>query len=425
MKHLLAEKENKSAQSFLSIRQQTLKLCEPLCTEDFVVQPVEDVSPPKWHLGHTTWFFENFILAPHKKNYKVFNDKFNYIFNSYYESVGKRVLRTNRGNLTRPAVEEIIRYREHVDEQLSDFLTNTESLAPQLSYLLNLGLNHEQQHQELLVTDIKYILGNNPLFPEYLKNSDSLTHNDSAPLKENYIEIEEGVYQAGYSGNGFCFDNEKGVHGIFLHSFRLRDRLITNAEYLDFIEAGGYADFRWWLADGWDWVKQNKITAPEYWHKIDNEWHNYMLAGLKKVTPGAPVTHISFYEADAFARWKGKRLPTEYEWEVAASLLNPEIPKQANFLESGNYMPAAPAENNPQLFGDAWEWTNSAYLPYPYYHQEKGALGEYNGKFMVNQMVLRGGSCATPRSHIRHTYRNFFQPCKRWQFTGIRLAEHF
>lgn len=413
------EKISTCADYYKSVRKRSVELCTPLSTEDFVVQPVTDVSPPKWHLAHITWFFENFILVPHMSGYKVFNDSYNYLFNSYYESVGKKALRTNRGNLTRPSVDEIMRYRQYVDKYLIEFLENERKLIPSLKYLLQLGLNHEEQHQELLLTDIKYILGNNPLFPEYSKSK----NRKEEPVKElSFTEIKEGLYPIGYSGNGFCFDNERGHHIVFLHNYRIANRLINNGEYLEFMKDGAYDNFRYWLSDGWDWVKNNQVKAPEYWHKINNHWHSYTLSGLQKIRPNDPVTHVSFYEADAFARWKRLRLPTEFEWETACNIISPEIPGSANFAETGNYEPVN-SRKNPQFYGDAWEWTNSAYLPYPFYKQEAGALGEYNGKFMINQMVLRGGSCATPKRHIRRTYRNFFQPDKRWQFTGIRLAQ--
>jgi ergothioneine biosynthesis protein EgtB len=405
-------------QQYLEVRQMTENICAPLQIEDFVVQPVIDVSPPKWHLAHTTWFFETFILKPYSPNYKEFHPDFSFLFNSYYENAGKRVLRPNRGNMTRPTVAEVYAYRKYVDERMLYFLENS-VLNKDLEALCLLGFNHEQQHQELLVTDIKYILGGNPLFPA-LQNAPLL--NPSSSLKTNYLGVEAGVYTIGYEGNRFHFDNELGVHKVYLHAFRCQDRLITNGEYLEFMEAGAYQDFNLWLAEALDWVKTNQVVAPMYWHLIEGEWYYYTLNGLQKVDLYAPVTHVSFYEAEAYSRWRGMRLLTEFEWEVACNLYNP-TPK-GTFLESQCYAPMARQGDYPQFLGDVWEWTNSSYLPYPFFQKASGAIGEYNGKFMINQMVLRGGSCATPQSHIRHTYRNFFQTNLRWQFTGIRLAEH-
>lgn len=401
-----------------AIRNATIDICKPLSHEDHVVQPVIFVSPPKWHLAHSTWFFENFILLKHKKGYRAFNESYNYLFNSYYESVGKRALRTDRGNITRPGVEEILQYRAYVDEQMQ--LLMQEGISEEAAAFIELGLNHEQQHQELLYTDIKYILGHNPLFPQY--HAPALRV-EAAARPANYIEMSEGTYEIGHAGNDFCFDNEKGRHKVFLHAFRYMDRLVTNEEYLQFMEAGGYENALLWLAEGWDWVKQNNVIAPMYWHKIDNEWHNYTLEGLVKIDEAAPVTHVSYYEAEAFARWKGKRLLTEFEWEAVCSAKHKVIPAHANFSGKRLLTTSHAGEGDDQLLGNTWEWTASAYLPYPFYKQAEGALGEYNGKFMVNQMVLRGGSCVTPRDHMRITYRNFFHADERWQFTGIRLAE--
>lgn len=401
-------------------RQTTLDLCAPLSPEDYVVQPIEDVSPPKWHLGHTTWFFENFILA-NEPDYQLFNTDFNYFFNSYYESQGERILRTNRGNMTRPTIDEIKAYRQHVDEHMEQFFAKYTEVPQDLFYVIDVGIQHEKQHQELLVTDLKYILGGNPLFPVYQPNG---THHSTPFAKTaHYLPVKEGLYSIGYQGEGFHYDNETGKHQVFLHAYQVMDRLITNEEYLEFIAAGGYENFEPWLADGWDWVNKNGVKAPYYWFEQNGEWFNYTLHGFSKVDPHAPVTHVSFYEADAFAKWKGKRLPTEFEWEVACNQYVPKIPENANLLEGGHFVPLSRNNNEYQMFGEVWEWTNSAYLPYPYYQKAEGGLGEYNGKFMVNQMVLKGGSCATPKDQIRSTYRNFFQADKRWQFTGIRLAE--
>ena len=419
-------------QRYLDTRRQTSLICAPLKTEDYVVQPVADVSPPKWHLAHTTWFFETFILTKFKTGYQVFDKDFNYVFNSYYESMGEKMLRNHRGNMTRPTTEEIYRYRDYVDDQMQELMQSpVMDVETQLTDLITLGIHHEQQHQELLVTDIKFILGNNPLFPVY-QQPEQVQKKIKIP-DQHYLEVPEGLYAIGYEGPGFHFDNEEGRHQVFLHSYRILDRLITNGEYLAFMEDGGYENFDLWLADGRDFVLQNNIKAPFYWHQQQGVWYYFTLHGLVPVVMEAPVTHISYYEADAFARWSGKRLPTEFEWETACKIsgYDPDVQEtlgNANLLENGRMQPVAlttapEAGKAAQMIGDVWEWTQSAYLPYPYYKRVRGALGEYNGKFMVNQMVLRGASCATPISHIRLTYRNFFQPDKRWQFTGIRLAE--
>ncbi|WP_426473765.1 ergothioneine biosynthesis protein EgtB [Chryseobacterium balustinum] len=380
------------AEKYLEIRNYSVEICKPLEIEDYVVQPIVDVSPPKWHLGHTTWFFETFILEPNFPDYQIFEAQYNFVFNSYYETIGARVIRTNRGNLSRPSVSDIYKYRKYVDEQMNAFL-NSEFLTEEIKPLLELGLNHEQQHQELLMTDIKYILGHNPLFPTY-KNEMISEKIYSQAI--GMLSFSEGVYEIGFEGKSFCFDNELGRHKVYLNDFEIADRLVSNSEYLEFMKAGGYEDFRHWHAEGWEWVKQNDAKSPLYWHLIDGKWMNYTLKGLQELDLNDSVCHINFYEASAFASWKGMRLPTEAEWEVAS---------------------------NHFKWGSRWEWTNSAYLPYPGFKKEAGAVGEYNGKFMVNQTVLRGASEATPKGHSRNTYRNFFQTGLKWQFTGIRLAQ--
>src|SRR6187402_2934447 len=380
------------ADCYKKVRQRTEMICSPLQTEDYVVQPVVDVSPPKWHIGHTTWFFETFILKPYFMGYQEYDADYSFVFNSYYESVGNRVIRTDRGNLSRPTVADIYRYREYVDEAMEKFLC-TEPSA-EVKELLILGFNHEEQHQELLYTDIKYILGHNPLFPAYDKNYVS----PKAEVVEDgeFIKIDEGVYEIGFEGEGFCFDNELNRHKVYLNAFEISPNLVTNEEYLAFINSGGYHDFRHWHAEGWDWVKANKVEAPLYWHVINDEWYNYTYHGLGPIKPHDPVCHISYYEAYAYASYKGLRLPTEFEWEAASSKFK---------------------------WGKSWEWTESAYLPYPGFEKAPGAIGEYNGKFMVNQKVLRGASEVTSPGHSRSTYRNFFAPYLQWQFTGIRLAK--
>ena len=406
---------------FRYVRQQTEALCAPLAIEDYVPQPIADVSPPKWHLGHTTWFFENFILIKELKDYSCFDERLNWFFNSYYESQGPRILRSQRGNMTRPKLESIIAYRRQVDAAMESLFDQYSDALPQvLAELILLGLHHEQQHQELLLTDLKYILGTNPLFPAYTDQQSQPSTSATSPME--FTSIPGGLHSIGYQGSGFCWDNELSSHQVYLEAYAIGNRLVTNGEYLAFMESGGYTDFSLWQMEGIEWARQLEEKAPLYWYQKDGEWWNYSLRGMEKVNPDLPVTHLSWYEADAYARWAGARLPSEAEWETAARQLQPNGPAdQHNWVESQEYHPTSATD--PQFFGQCWEWTNSAYLPYPRYPRPEGALGEYNGKFMINQMVLRGGSCATPRSHIRVSYRNFFHPDKRWQFTGLRLAK--
>lgn len=383
---------NSLPERFKKIRKYTEDIFKPLAIEDYVVQPAEFVSPPKWNLGHTTWFFETFLLQQFYPGYKTFDSRFTFLFNSYYNNVGTRVTRHSRGDLTRPTVEEVYRYRNYVNKAMEDFILS--SITPEISEFIELGLQHEQQHQELFWTDLKYTLSLNPLYPRYEGTLPFKIKNE--PQGAKFHKINEGVYRVGFTGSGFCFDNELKRHKVFLQDFEIADSLVTNADYIKFIEQGCYRDFNFWHDEGWKWVNENQIYAPLYWQKKDGLWFNYTLDGIKQVDPGKAVSHISFYEAFAYAEWKGMRLPTEEEWEIASEKFN---------------------------WGQRWEWTNSAYLHYPGYKKADGAVGEYNGKFMVNQMVLRGASIATSPGHSRKTYRNFFHPRERWQFTGIRLAK--
>lgn len=402
------------------VRGDSEALCAPLCVEDYVIQAIQDVSPPKWHLAHTTWFFENFLLLPYLKSYRVFHDRYGYLFNSYYETAGSFFPRPQRGLLARPTVEEILRYRVHVDAAMGELIEKaSETVLGDIAFRILLGLNHEQQHQELLLTDIKYNFAFNPLRPAYRPAEFAPTR--KAPAM-SWLEYAGGVMAIGHEGGGFAYDNETPRYKVYLADYRLGSRPVTNGEFLEFIEGGGYRRAGLWLADGWAVVKQRGWEAPLYWERIEDEWWQMTLSGMRRLDENEPVCHVSFYEADAYARWRGKRLPSEAEWECAAAVSSIE----GNFRESGLYHPTAaePKPGDPaQLFGDVWEWTQSAYAPYPGFKPLTGPLAEYNGKFMCNQMVLRGGSCATPKSHIRASYRNFFYPPDRWQFTGIRLAD--
>ncbi|WP_299777892.1 ergothioneine biosynthesis protein EgtB [uncultured Formosa sp.] len=375
---------------FAQTRKRFKTICAPLITEDYSVQPAIFVSPPKWHLAHSTWFFEQFVLQRFDSDYKVFSEDFAYLFNSYYNNAGERVLRPNRGLMTRPSVESVYAYRDYVTKHLLSFLET--EVSEEAQNIIELGINHEQQHQELFYYDIKYILGNQPTFPS-IQNELVL---DKVSNSTEYISISEGLYTIGYQGESFCYDNELGVHQVYIQGFQIRKNLVSNSEYMAFIEAGGYQDFNLWHAEGWDFIQQEDIKAPLYWHKVNGVWHHYSLNGFQEVPKDEPVMHLSFYEAFAFAEWKGMRLPTEFEWEVASNELQ---------------------------WGQLWEWTYSAYTPYPNFTKAEGALGEYNGKFMVNQMVLRGASIATVKNHSRATYRNFFHASMRWQFSGLRLVK--
>lgn len=420
-----ASAEERSASSLAShytaVRHQTHTLTANLSAEDMMVQSCPEASPAKWHLAHTSWFFETFILSSHLPSYKPFHPRFRDLFNSYYNAVGQQPEKALRNTFSRPGLEEIRKYRAHIDEHMLNLLQSG-TISSDVRKLVVLGLNHEQQHQELLVTDIKHGLWSNPLHPAY--QPANAAPSAEAPPPQRPQLYAEGLYEIGADGESFYFDNEGSRHRVFLRPFRFAMRLATCGEYLSFIEDNGYSRPQLWLSDGWTAVKENRWRAPLYWEKSDGQWQQYTCSGLRRVEESEPVCHVSFYEADAFARWAGARLPTEFEWEVAAGSASVE----GNLLEDGKFHPvAAPVvqrENQPlQLFGDVWEWTASAYLPYPGYKPASGALGEYNGKFMSGQMVLRGGSCVTPSSHIRATYRNFFPPETRWQFSGIRLAD--
>lgn len=404
---------------FKEIRSFSLQLAEPLEKEDYVVQAMENTSPTKWHLAHVSWFFETFLLDKVYEDYKSLHPQYAYIFNSYYLQTGKPHSRSKRGLLTRPSVDEVMSYREYVNEQVLKFLANaSDEEIEEYGYIIEIGNHHEQQHQELMITDFKYLFAQNPLFPAYKELE---IPESKMTGSHKWIGFEEGIYEVGNQGGEFIYDNEHPRHRVFLEPFELADRLVTNGDYLAFIEDDGYRRSELWLDDGWATVNKRAWESPLYWIKKDGSWFHYTLGGLREVNPAEPLTHVSYYEADAYARWADARLPTEAEWEVAAA----DLPYEGNFVETGNFHPR-PLQNDKkglkQMFGDVWEWTKSAYDAYPGYEPLPGALGEYNGKFMCSQYVLRGGSCATSETHIRKTYRNFFYPDARWQFNGIRLA---
>jgi ergothioneine biosynthesis protein EgtB len=406
---------------YRSVRRFSECLCEPLANEDYVVQSMPEASPTKWHLAHTTWFFEAFFLPAVDKYYRLFNPNYKYLFNSYYNAVGRQYPRPQRGLLSRPTVDEIWNYRKHIDECVADILDRGDpSLSGEAAQILDLGINHEQQHQELMLTDLKHLYSCNPLRPVYD------IHLFPGPIHSCALRFEhypEGVHWIGHGSSGFSFDNETPCHLVFCKAFRIGSRLVTNQEYLEFIEDAGYQRPELWLSAGWESVQTKGWVAPLYWEKQDSKWMMMSLSGLRAVRPDEPVCHVSYFEADAYARWADARLPTEWEWEVAAQ----DAAEEGSFAEDGYYHPL-PLRSGPnqgkiaQMLGDVWEWTQSAYTAYPGFRPVAGALGEYNGKFMCNQLVLRGGSCATSQSHIRTTYRNFFPPEARWQFSGIRLA---
>ncbi len=404
------------AGQFCRVRQQTETLCEPLTPEDMMVQSCLEASPAKWHLAHTTWFFETFLLSEFLPGYRPFHSDFIWLFNSYYNTVSDQPLKKLRGSFSRPSLEEILGYRRHVEEAMTRLIEG--GVTEDVRRRIVLGLHHEQQHQELLAYDVKNAFWSNPLHPAY--RAGELPGSTAGVVK--WVGHDGGLFEIGYSGEEFCFDNEQPRHKVFLEPFELGSRLVTCGEYLQFMRGGGYERADLWLSEGWETVKAQGWKAPLYWFEDDDEWRVFTLRGPAslEVLMDTPVCHVSYFEADAFARWWGKRLPTEAEWEVAAAAL----PVEGNLLESGALHPLGVGRQSglQQMFGDVWEWTASAYLGYPGFSALPGALGEYNGKFMCNQMVLRGGSAVTPASHIRSTYRNFFSPATRWQFCGIRLA---
>ena len=404
---------------YRAVRAASEALCRPLAVEDYGLQAMADASPPKWHLAHTSWFFETFLLVPFQSGYEPFHRLYDHLFNSYYETVGRPFPRTQRGLLSRPTVAQVYDYRHAIDEAMAKLIERAP--ATQWADIANrvvLGLNHEQQHQELLLTDIKYNFSINPLRPSY---NDDIVFQDAEAAPLQWIDFPRGVVEIGHGGENFAFDNETPRHRVYVGGYALASRSVTNGEYLAFMDDDGYVRTDLWLADGWRTVSERGWTAPLYWEPIGDEWWYFTLAGMKPVDMSAPVAHVSFYEADAYARWAGKRLPTEAEWENAAA----REAIKGNLADAGLFHPvgANSARGMAQLCGDVWEWTASSYAPYPGFKPLAGSLGEYNGKFMANQMVLRGGSCATPADHIRATYRNFFYPPDRWQFSGIRLAE--
>jgi ergothioneine biosynthesis protein EgtB len=408
------------ADSYLAVRRHSEELCAPLASDDYVIQTAAEASPAKWHLAHVSWFFETFLLREYLAGYREFHPRFGYLFNSYYEQIGKFQPRQQRGFLSRPTTEEIYRYRAHVDEHMLRLLQAAGDDAwPPIRQRLEIGLNHEQQHQELLLTDLKLNLYANPLRPSYRDDLPEAPHSTAPEL--GWKSFPGGVHEIGARGDGFAYDNEKPRHRTYLNPFRIATRPVSNREYLDFIGDGGYDKPALWLADGWSTLKRLNWGSPLYWESIDGEWWQFTLGGPRKLDLEQALCHVSYYEADAYATWAGKRLPTEAEWEIAAD----GLAVRGNLRDAGHLHPvvAPPGDGLLQMYGDVWEHTASSYLPYPGFRAAPGAIGEYNGKFMCNQMVLRGGSCVTPADHIRASYRNFFYPHERWQFQGLRLAE--
>ena len=416
---LSADTGGASSERYLSIRHSTRALAASLSAEDCAIQSMPDASPIKWHLAHTTWFFETFVLVPYRPAYQPFDPAYRVLFNSYYNIVGAKHPRPERGMLSRPGLEEIVAYRNHVDAVMLALFADARCRA-EVSALIELGLNHEQQHQELILTDVKHLLSRNPLKPAYQKQWPLTPIHAREP---QWIGFDEGLYEIGHSGPGFCFDNETPKHRVWLNGFQIASHPVTHGDFIDFIDDDGYRRPELWLAAGWDTVTSRGWHAPEYWEQRNGGWYTFTLHGEAPVDPNTPVCHVSFFEAEAFARWANARLATKAEWEIAAR----SAPRVGNFVESGALHPLAlrdaPAPGVlAQAFGDVWEWTRSDYGPYPGFRSAAGAVGEYNGKFMCGQHVLRGGSCATPGTHVRATYRNFFPPEARWQFSGLRLA---
>lgn len=404
---------------YKAVRSFTEALTSPLETEDFVIQVAEHTSPIKWHLAHTSWFFETFILEKADINYQRLHPQYSYLFNSYYLQTGVPHCRARRGNISRPTVKQVFEYRKYIDRHILDLLEKSSKEAfRKWAPIIDIGLHHERQHQELLLTDLKFMLAQNPLNPVYKK----IPRPGIKSLPElRWTSFDEGVYEVGHDGNGFGYDNEFPRHKTYIHDFELANRPVTNGEYMEFIKDGGYGESKWWLDEGFSTVSEEEWDAPLYWTRKDGNWYHFTLSGLEKVDPNEPVCHVSYFEADAYARWAGCRLPTEQEWEVAAG----DLPADGNFVEDGYNHPIAIQTREgglQQMYGNVWEWTSGSYAPYPGYKPLPGALGEYNGKFMCNQYVLRGGSCATSEAHIRKTYRNFFHAHERWQFMGFRLA---
>ncbi|RYE03576.1 MAG: ergothioneine biosynthesis protein EgtB [Sphingomonadales bacterium] len=402
------------AESFARTRSLSVELAAPLSDADATVQSMDDASPAKWHLAHTTWFFETFILRDHVPGYALHDARFPFLFNSYYEAEGARHARPARGMLSRPSLDEVLAYRRAVDAAVLSALPD---ISPQVAALVTLGINHEQQHQELLLTDILHHFSVNPLEPALWEGAPKVPVAMPGPI--GWIAGQAGVVEIGDAGEGFAFDCETPRHPVLLAPHALADRTVTNGEWAAFIADGGYRTSAHWLSDGWAWVQANGIEAPLYWKQERGAWTRFGLDGRRPLDPAAPVTHVSFYEADAYAAWAGARLPTEFEWEAAAA---GHDPLGGNQLDAAGAVEPRPSPGGPAFFGDVWEWTRSAYLPYPGFKRAEGAVGEYNGKFMSGQCILRGGSCATPRGHLRAGYRNFFYPHQRWQFTGVRLA---
>ncbi|HEX6803347.1 MAG TPA: ergothioneine biosynthesis protein EgtB [Terriglobales bacterium] len=414
-------------ETYSNVRATTLKLSEPFSAEDQMLQSMPDASPMKWHAAHTTWFFETFLLSGQLRDYSPFDSRYKHLFNSYYKQLGSHPYRGSRGLMSRPSLEEVHAYRAWVDEAME---SHFDQLSEAAGALMEIGINHEQQHQELIVTDIKHALWSMPLRPEGIATGDAAadalfrapgTLGGPGDPRLHWTSVDGGIYEVGHAGGGFAFDNEGPRHEILLQPFQIASRQVTNAEYLEFMRDNGYYRPELWLSDGWDAVCAHGWNSPLYWEQRDGDWWEFSFQGMRKVDGAAPVCHISYFEADAFARWSGARLPREEEWEVVASAAG--LQQSGAFLENGGFHPEPAPSDSPHWFGNVWEWTASPYVAYPGFVPAAGVIGEYNGKFMCNQLVLRGGSCATPRSHIRATYRNFFPPHARWQFMGIRLAK--